>query len=141
MKKIVKLETYLLFTNLFQGIFWIISGIADCIKKVPKPVSICFVVLMCIFIISDVLILFSNREPFDEFSQNIKQKADSSILSIFISIMILISILGASFSLFEKELYIPWYALGKICAGFAYCAQYVVYIIMEKQLLSNAEGE
>lgn len=141
MKKIVKLETYLLFTNLLQGIFWIISGISDCIKNVPKFVSIFFVVFMCIFIFTDIFILFSKRESFDEFSQNIKQKADSNILGILVSILVLVSVLGSGLSLFNKELFIPWYALGKICGGFVYCAQYIVYIVMEKQLLSNDEGD
>ncbi len=141
MKRVFKLETYLLVTNLLHGIFWTISGISDCIKHTPTIINIGFLVLALSFLILYFFILFSNREPFDEFSQNIMEKTDSNVLILLIMVLVICGLLGDSFSLLKKEIVVPWYALAKIIAGLAYCARYVVFMIMEKQFLDNNVSE
>ena len=131
MKRTFKLETYLLVTNLLLGLFWIISGITDCIKKTSIAIDIFFLVLSISFLIFYFFIIYSKREPFDEFSQNIMDKTDSNVLILLIMVLVICGLLGDSFSLLKKEIVVPWYALAKIIAGLAYCARYVVFMIME----------
>lgn len=141
MKRTFKLETYLLVTNLLLGLFWIISGITDCIKKTSIAIDIFFLVLSISFLIFYFFIIYSKREPFDEFSQNIMDKTDSNVLILLIMVLVICGLLGDSFSLLKKEIVVPWYALAKIIAGLAYCARYVVFMIMEKQFLDNNVSE
>ena len=141
MKRTFKLETYLLVTNLLQGIFWISSGILGCLNNTPRVLDICFLVLAFSFLILYFFIIYSKREPFDEFSQNIMDKTNSTVLIILMLIMPFSGIFADFYSFTGKEIVIPWYALVKIIAGFAYCARYVVFMIMEKQLLDNTAGE
>ena len=141
MKKPIKLEIYLLFTNLFQGLFWIISALADCVKNVPIPIRAFMIVLMSVFVISDIFVVFSKRESFDEFSRTIKQKADSFVLVTLICVMVIAGVMGEATALFEKNFSVPWYVLVKMLAGIAYCSQYCAYIAIEKRILSDPQGE
>ena len=141
MKKTIKLETYLLFTNFFQGIFWLVAGIADCFKNVPDAVRICLLIGMASFVISDVFVIISKREAFDEFSQSLKQKTDADVLNHLTIMMVIIGMVGEVLSIFKISPSIPWNAVLKVSAGFALCAQYIVYIVTEKNLLADSEGD
>jgi hypothetical protein len=79
-RKQLKLETYLLFTNFFHGIFWIVSGIMKLIKHNSIPLNISKIAIPVLILFIFAKGLFSPRENFDELSLKVKESVNSNIL-------------------------------------------------------------
>ncbi len=75
--KELKLETYLLFTNFFHGIFWINSGIMSLFTELSLFVKISNFIVVLIFLSFIIKIMFSPKEDDDELSKKIKTSVDS----------------------------------------------------------------
>ena len=137
-KKQIKLETYLLFTNFFQGIFWIFSGIIELLKHNSIPIMISKIAIPILILFIIVKGLFSPRENFDELSRKVKESVDSNVLELGLSFFLIIVICLDILKTLDIISIIPWLPIIEFYIGIMYCFQYIGFIIvMKKKLIED----
>ena len=138
--KELKLETYLLFTNFFHGIFWIISGIMTLFNELSLLVKVSNFIVVLIFLSFIIKIMFSPKEDDDELSKKIKTSVDSNLLCVSLPIVLLYSSIIELLEKFDISINISWHVMIKFFIGSLLCLQYIIFIIAMKKI-STSNGE
>ena len=138
--KELKLETYLLFTNFFHGIFWIISGIMTLFNELSLLVKVSNFIVVLIFLSFIIKIMFSPKEDDDELSKKIKTSVDSNLLCVSLPIVLLCSSIIELLEKFDISINISWHVMIKFFIGSLLCLQYIIFIIAMKKI-SASNGE